>query len=110
MKAQIHLIRAQRGSLAAVDLLLQQEDINIDAQNRLELETPLHMAVKYTDDPSNKNKQRPIQLVDSNNQELRNLLQKATLALQMDTSDIAQDDSNEDDDPPSDDLSDDGDD
>ncbi|CAG8770853.1 35132_t:CDS:2, partial [Racocetra persica] len=120
---------AQRGSLAAVDLLLQQEDINIDAQNRLELETPLHMAVKYTDDPSvafeivqllvnngadpriqNKNKQRPIQLVDSNNQELRNLLQKATLALQMDTSDIAQDDSNEDDDPPSDDFSDDGDD
>ncbi|CAG8793614.1 13587_t:CDS:2, partial [Cetraspora pellucida] len=46
------LIRAQRGSLTAVDLLLQQEEVSIDAQNRLELETPLHMAVKYTDDPS----------------------------------------------------------
>ncbi|CAG8683720.1 7560_t:CDS:2, partial [Dentiscutata heterogama] len=112
---------AKCGSLTAVDLLLQQENINVDAQNRLELETPLHLAVRYTDDPSvaleivqllidngadpriqNKNKQRPIQLVDSGNQELKNLLQKATLAHQVDTSDIAQDDSDEDGDPPSD--------
>ncbi|CAG8621190.1 13363_t:CDS:2 [Gigaspora margarita] len=118
---------AQRGSLTVADLLLQQENIVVNAQNRLELETPLHMAVQYTDDPSvaleivqllinngadpriqNKNKQRPIQLVVPDNQELKSLLQKATLALQMDTSDIAQDDS-DDDEPPSD-LSDDDDD
>ncbi|CAG8490156.1 227_t:CDS:2 [Acaulospora colombiana] len=43
---------AQHGSLTAVELLLQQHGINIDAQNRLERETPLHKAVQYADDPS----------------------------------------------------------
>ncbi|CAG8521663.1 3566_t:CDS:2 [Diversispora eburnea] len=93
---------AQYGSLSALELILQQPNVNIDARNRLLQETPLHKAVQYTDDPSvsyeivqllidygadpriqNKNRQTPIRLVDSGNQELKSLLQKATLALQV---------------------------
>jgi ankyrin repeat protein len=103
---------AQFGSLTAVELLLTQPNINVNLQNKLELDTPLHKAVQYKDDPSvtleivkllinhgadptkqNKIKQKPQQLVDPGNQELKNLLQKAALALQVDASDIAQEDS-----------------
>ncbi|RGB43941.1 ankyrin repeat-containing domain protein [Rhizophagus diaphanus] len=105
---------AQFGSLTAAELLLQQPNIKVNLQNKLELDTPLHKAVQYKDDPSvaleiakllikhgadptkqNKNKQKPQQLVDSGNQELKNLLQKAALALQVDASDIAQEDSDD---------------
>ncbi|CAG8441365.1 11211_t:CDS:2 [Acaulospora morrowiae] len=87
---------AQYGSLTAVELLLGQSGINVDAQNRLERDTPLHKAVQYKDDPAvayeivkllidegSDPRQRPVQLVDSGNQELKDLLQKATLALQV---------------------------
>ncbi|CAB4406814.1 unnamed protein product [Rhizophagus irregularis] len=105
---------AHFGSLTAAELLLQQPNIKVNLQNKLELDTPLHKAVQYKDDPSvaleiakllikhgadptkqNKNKQKPQQLVDSGNQELKNLLQKAALALQVDASDIAQEDSDD---------------
>ncbi|KAF0543769.1 ankyrin [Gigaspora margarita] len=78
---------AQRGFLTAAIY-------SYNAQNSHELETPLHMAVQYTDDPS-----VTLEI------ELKSLLQKATLALQMDTRDIAQDYSDNND--PSSDLSDD---
>lgn len=44
--------RAQFGSLTAVELLLQQPNIKVNLQNKLELDTPLHKAVQYKDDPS----------------------------------------------------------
>nr|CAG8546126.1 14988_t:CDS:2 [Entrophospora candida]CAG8554179.1 8433_t:CDS:2 [Entrophospora candida] len=93
---------AKFGSLSVIEKLLTQPGIKIDQKNRLEGNTPLHQAVEYKDDPSvsyeivkllidhgadprilNKNKQTPKQLVDLDNQELKNLLQQATLALQM---------------------------
>ncbi|KAG9303600.1 hypothetical protein G9A89_018496 [Geosiphon pyriformis] len=106
---------AQFGSLTAIQLLLQQPNIKLDLQNRLERDTPLHKAVQYLDDPSvaleivkllidagadptiqNKNRQRPENLVHPGNQELKKLLQQASMALQVDAGDIAVDDSEED--------------
>ncbi|CAI2176710.1 16138_t:CDS:2 [Funneliformis geosporum] len=111
---------AQFGSFTAIELLLEQPNIQVNLPNKLEYDTPLHKAVQYKDDPSvvleivkllikhgadptklNKNRQKPQQLVDPKNTELKNLLQKAALALQVDSRDIAQDDS-DDNDPPSD--------
>ena len=33
-------------------MLLEQEDVNVNSQNRIERDTPLHKAVQYTDDRS----------------------------------------------------------
>lgn len=44
--------RAHFGSLTAAELLLQQPNIKVNLQNKLELDTPLHKAVQYKDDPS----------------------------------------------------------
>ncbi|CAJ0897623.1 128_t:CDS:2, partial [Entrophospora sp. SA101] len=66
------------GSLSVIEKLLNQPGIKIDQKNRLEGNTPLHQAVEYKDDPS-----VSYEIVDLDNQELKNLLQQATLALQM---------------------------
>ncbi|CAG8619097.1 9430_t:CDS:2, partial [Paraglomus occultum] len=112
---------AQFGSLTAIRLLLEQENIKVNSQNRLEGDTPLHKAVQYTDDPSvafavvetlldagadprilNKNKQRPVQLVDTGNEELKNLLRQAAASFEIDASELAQDDDSDDGEPASD--------
>jgi len=38
--------------LTAVELLLEQPNIDVNLQNKLEFDTPLHKAVQYKDDPS----------------------------------------------------------
>lgn len=43
--------RAQFGSLNCLELLLKVPGININLQNNKEGNTPLHLAVQYTEDP-----------------------------------------------------------
>ncbi|KAF2712842.1 ankyrin repeat domain-containing protein [Pleomassaria siparia CBS 279.74] len=93
-------IAATYGSSEAIDMLLDQEGIEIDEIDRMEKDTPLHKAVRYTNsldksdwssglhivdmlvdagcDPRirNKGKLKPIELADPRNTELRKLLQK----------------------------------
>ncbi|PWW74417.1 ankyrin [Tuber magnatum] len=90
----IHLA-AKHGSLEVLDMLLDQEGLEVDPLDRMERETPLHKAVSYAKsekehglevvdmlidagaDPRirNKAKQRPIDIVDPRDTELRTLLQ-----------------------------------
>ncbi|RUO96861.1 ankyrin repeat-containing domain protein [Jimgerdemannia flammicorona] len=111
------------GSLNCLDLLVEHNDIDVNIKNRLEEDTPLHLAIAYKDDPDvalaiieslldckadpriqNKNRLMPLQLVDSTNKELRDLLQQVIAGYQVDRHDIANDDddNNDDDDGPSD--------
>ncbi|CAG8455818.1 9277_t:CDS:10 [Paraglomus brasilianum] len=112
---------AQFGSLTLVRRLLGQKNINVNSQNTILGDTPLHKAVQYTDVPAdayeiveellnaganprtrNKNGQRPNELVNPGNQDLTKLLQQAVAGLEADVSEIAQDDDSDDDEPPSD--------
>ncbi|KAG0125818.1 ankyrin repeat-containing domain protein [Tuber indicum] len=92
----VHLA-AKNGSLEVLDLLLDQEGLEVDPLDRMEKETPLHKAVLCAKsreegglevvemlidagaDPRirNKAKQRPIDIVDPRDTELRVVLQKA---------------------------------
>ncbi|CUS12820.1 unnamed protein product [Tuber aestivum] len=96
----IHLA-AKHGSLEVLDMLLDQEDLEVDPLDRMEKETPLHKAVFYAKDEKehglevvemlidagadprirNKAKQRPIDIVDPRDTELRVALQKAEFAV-----------------------------
>ncbi|KAJ1984791.1 hypothetical protein H4R34_000411 [Dimargaris verticillata] len=109
---------AQCGAFDCVKLLLTHKNtvgLNINIKNRIENDTPLHKAVAYTDDPGvafdivkllldaganpscrNKLSQKPVQLVSPGNKELRDWLDKAELAANVDRSDIADDDSDSD--------------
>lgn len=88
-----------------LDILLDQEGLEIDDPDRIERDTPLHKAVRYTNslekaewergqavvdilvdagcDPRirNKAKLKPMELVDPRNEELRKSLQKAEFAM-----------------------------
>lgn len=46
---------AQSGSAIVLEHLLAYEGCDVDLQNRLENNTPLHMAVKYLMDPEERN-------------------------------------------------------
>ncbi|RUP43465.1 hypothetical protein BC936DRAFT_137131 [Jimgerdemannia flammicorona] len=89
----------------------------MNIKNRLEEDTPLHLAVAYKDDLDvvlavveslldceadpriqNKNQLMSLQLVDSMNKELRDLLQQVIAGYQVDRHDIANDNDNNDDD------------
>ncbi|KAI9833055.1 MAG: hypothetical protein M1819_003888 [Sarea resinae] len=98
-------IAASYGSYEVLDMLLDQEGLEVDPLDRLEKDTPLHKAVRYTNglskgdwevgngivellldagaDPRlrNKGKLRAIDLVDPRNTELRSILQKAEYAM-----------------------------
>ncbi|CAG8496167.1 5447_t:CDS:2 [Ambispora gerdemannii] len=105
---------AQFGSLTAAELLLKQPNIKLDIANKLEGDTPLHKAVQYEDanvsleivkllieagadtTKRNKNRQKPEDLVKPDSQQLKTLLQKASMALQVDARDIAAEDSDDD--------------
>jgi ankyrin repeat protein len=41
---------AKTGSIGCLEALVNEEEINLDIQNRLEGETPLHLAVKYANE------------------------------------------------------------
>ncbi|ORX94046.1 ankyrin [Basidiobolus meristosporus CBS 931.73] len=106
---------AKFGALSCVASLLQQPEIEVDKQNRISFDTPLHMAVTYKDDPSvtlemvqlliehdadpripNKLRQKPVDIVDRGFPELRSLLQQAELGINMGQDDIVGDDSDSD--------------
>ncbi|KAK9765800.1 hypothetical protein K7432_005587 [Basidiobolus ranarum] len=106
---------AKFGALSCIASLLQQPEIQVDKQNRISFDTPLHMAVTYKDDPSvtleivqlliehdadprilNKQRQKPVDMVDRGFQELRSLLQQAELAINMSHDDMVGDDSDSD--------------
>ena len=94
-------IAAQYGSYEVLDTILDQEGVEIDGQEKREGDTALHKAVRYANDERergrsvveilvdagcdprirNKGKLRPIDLVDPRNTELRNVLQKAEMAM-----------------------------
>ncbi|KAL1921924.1 uncharacterized protein VTP21DRAFT_10566 [Calcarisporiella thermophila] len=112
----------QFGSQACVEILLDQENINLNIQNRLEGDTPLHKAVAFTDDPDvayeivqmlidagadlnilNRNRQSAENVAED--EEVRKLIRKAKMASLVDSRDlVAEDDDDDDsDDAPSDD-------
>lgn len=95
----LHL-STQYGNYSVLDLLLDQEGVEVDPQNRLDDETPLHFAVKYTyddfeygkflvellldvgADPRIKNKhgEKPVDLIrgdDKEHGELKDILEQA---------------------------------
>ena len=98
-------IAAQYGSYEVLDMVLDQEGVEIDGQEKRDGDTCLHKAVRYSNELSrenwehgkavvdilvdagcdprirNKAKQRPIDLVDPRNTELRSVLQKAEMAI-----------------------------
>lgn len=47
--------RSQLGSTTALEHLLSFEGCDVDLQNRLERDTPLHAAIKHLDDPELRN-------------------------------------------------------
>lgn len=113
---------ARYGSLECLDFLLDQESIDLDQQNRMEGDTPLHAAIRHSrEDPAmaletgmlviipsrnpygltyfslveflidagadteikNRHGDRPLDLVDPENQPLKDALMKANLADMM---------------------------
>ncbi|KAL9028138.1 MAG: hypothetical protein Q9196_003447 [Gyalolechia fulgens] len=88
-----------------LDTLLDQENLEVDPLDRLERDTPLHKAIRYTNalpaseralghsiaellidagaDPRTRNKAKlkPVELVDPRNTELRDLLQRAEYSM-----------------------------
>lgn len=99
----LHLC-CKSGSWEVLDILLDQSDIEIDPQNKIDGDTPLHFTVRYAqDEPEhgtfiarnlievgadprlrNKHNQKPIDLIHSEDlDELTDLLQGAELAIDM---------------------------
>lgn len=47
--------RAQHGSISVLEDILSCEGCDVDLQNRLEHDTPLHAAMKNLEDPAHRN-------------------------------------------------------
>ncbi|KAI5853321.1 ankyrin repeat-containing domain protein [Tricharina praecox] len=96
-------VAAQYGAYDVMDELLDQEGLEVDPRNRMEGNTPLHKAVYFAKgekqlgleivkllteagaDPRvrNKQKQRPIDISDPRDTELRQVLQSAEYMMSM---------------------------
>lgn len=109
-------IAASNGSYEVLDTLLDQENLEVDPLDRLERDTPLHKAIRYTNalpaserasghsvaellidagaDPRirNKAKLKPVELVDPRNSELRDVLQKAEYSMTVGDDVVIRDD------------------
>ncbi|KAF8532092.1 ankyrin repeat-containing domain protein [Gautieria morchelliformis] len=111
---------SQMGSTAVLEHILSCEGCDVDLQNRLEHDTPLHAAIKNLDDPElrnyivenlleagantrikDKNGDIVIDLVSSSSNthddELRSAIRKAEALASMPEGDIADDDDDDDD-------------
>ncbi|KAH7104845.1 ankyrin repeat-containing domain protein [Auriculariales sp. MPI-PUGE-AT-0066] len=103
---------AQTGSLAAMEQLLSHDGCDVDLQNRLGRETPLHVALKIESDDlrkevveslldagadttvKDKSGRAPIDIVAPDS-ELWKLMRKAQAEAKMDQEDFASDDDGE---------------
>jgi len=109
-------VAAQYGSYEALDMVLDQEGVEIDGQEKRDGDTCLHRAVRHCNelnkqdsdvgravvdilidagcDPRirNKAKLRPIELVDPRNKELRTALQTAEMAIMAGGDVVVEDD------------------
>jgi len=111
----LHLA-AMNGNYEILDVLLDQEGLEIDELDRMEKDTPLHKAVRFTNSLDekewdegkqvvdilldagcdarirNKANLKPLDLVDPRNKELRSTLQKAEYSMQMGDDVVQEDD------------------
>ncbi|KAK4895858.1 hypothetical protein LTR27_006028 [Elasticomyces elasticus] len=109
-------VAAQYGSYEVLDMILDQEGVEIDGQEKRDGDTCLHRAVRHCNelakqdweagravvdilidagcDPRirNKAKLRPIELVDPRNKELRTALQTAEMAIMAGGDVVVEDD------------------
>ncbi|EMD01133.1 hypothetical protein BAUCODRAFT_62020 [Baudoinia panamericana UAMH 10762] len=109
-------VAAQYGSYEVLDMILDQEGVEIDTQERREGDTCLHKAVRYCSELSkhewqhgqavvdilvdagcdprlrNKAKLRPVDLVDPRNKDLRTSLQKAEMTIMAGNDAVVEDD------------------
>ncbi|KAI8578253.1 hypothetical protein K450DRAFT_247959 [Umbelopsis ramanniana AG] len=102
---------AKHGSLDCLELLVGHDGIDLDIKNTLEGDTPLHKAVEFADDPDvaiamveilleaeadprikNRNQLTPIQLVNPNNEEMKDLLESAVVSYQVGDDDVVDED------------------
>ncbi|EPB86294.1 hypothetical protein HMPREF1544_06936 [Mucor circinelloides 1006PhL] len=103
---------AKAGSIGCLEVLVNHDDINLDIKNTLEGQTPLHIAVQYANqdhemalamvelllaggaDPkiADRSKLTPIMLVNPKYQDIKEKLDEASVAIDLDDSDIANDD------------------
>jgi hypothetical protein len=51
----MQVYRAQHGSTTALEHILSYDGCDVDLQNRLEHDTPLHSAMKNLEDPEHRN-------------------------------------------------------
>ncbi|KAI8975079.1 ankyrin [Mycotypha africana] len=109
---------AKNGSIGCLEALVNHDDIDLDMKNRIEGDTPLHLAVQYANedhematamvelllaggaDPSieNRNKLTPAMMVNPKFQDIKSALEQANISYDIDDADIANDEAvNEDD-------------
>ncbi|CAK4028944.1 Ankyrin repeat-containing [Lecanosticta acicola] len=115
-------VAAQYGAYEALDLILDQEGVEIDGQERRDGDTCLHRAARFASgsqedweqgkavveilidagcDPRIRNnaKLKPVDLVDPRNEELRKILKKAELTIQMSNDLVAEEEEDDDGEP-----------
>ncbi|KAG0938163.1 hypothetical protein G6F57_009060 [Rhizopus arrhizus] len=100
------------GSIGCLEVLVNHDDVDLDVKNTLEGNTPLHLAVEYANqdhemafalvelllaggaDPKIQNRDKfiPIQLVNPKHSDIREKLEEASAAYEMDDADIVAED------------------
>ncbi|KAI8059963.1 ankyrin repeat-containing domain protein [Gilbertella persicaria] len=103
---------AKSGSIGCLEVLVNHDEVDLDIQNTLEGATPLHLAVQYANQDhemaaamvelllagganpkiQNRNQLTPAMLVNPQYKDIKQQLDSASVAYDMDDSDIAHDD------------------
>ncbi|CAO3657081.1 unnamed protein product [Mucor hiemalis] len=102
---------AKTGSIGCLEVLVNDDEVDLDIQNTLEGDTPLHFAVKHASEDhemakamvelliagganiniANRDKLTPIMLVSPKHQDIKKLLEEANTTSYLDDNDIAHD-------------------
>ncbi|OBZ83318.1 hypothetical protein A0J61_08626 [Choanephora cucurbitarum] len=102
---------AKAGSIGCLEVLVNHDEVDLDIQNTLEGNTPLHLAVQYANEDhemasamvelllagganpkiENKNKLTPFMLASPKFKDIKDKLQEAAAAYDLDESEIAYD-------------------